>query len=460
MQTALRPYATAGVALAGASVIAVSPISVTPTAVQEVRDAAVHLSALENPIEVFTPIIQQAIKNLQAAGQTVIDDPAPILAQIIANQIGNIAGLPAAIEDQIGVIPNVPQILGDALTDGVANVGVVSDVVQTLLQNVITTFTSTGEGTLLGQLQTALDDVQNNDLGGAFSTLFGAGLLAALPALEAVFGVAPVLLQPLDVAQQLFPIVGGPLADTEAALNALQQNVLVLGLSALNPVFNGGTALGSAVSEAIDAAQAGDPEAAFNSLLTGAGLTTKALLDGLADDNGFGLIPALQSLREAIAQAITPPAAAADAMSSVAALPSATAKSITLTAPLEKAPASNPGASSADDASGSGGVATTDPGTATKGSSADTTSTDTRGDVKGGNLFTPGGSTSKGGKHRATDGASFGQELRDAAAKTFKGLTGLVGSKSGTSTAGVGESGSGSSGSSSSSGSGSGSGSK
>ena len=40
MQSALRPYATAGVALVGASVIAVSPVTVTPTAAHEVRDAA------------------------------------------------------------------------------------------------------------------------------------------------------------------------------------------------------------------------------------------------------------------------------------------------------------------------------------------------------------------------------------------------------------------------------------
>ena len=39
MQAALRPYATAGVALVGASVIAVSPVIATPTALEEARDA-------------------------------------------------------------------------------------------------------------------------------------------------------------------------------------------------------------------------------------------------------------------------------------------------------------------------------------------------------------------------------------------------------------------------------------
>jgi len=59
MQAALRPYATAGVALVGASVIAVSPVIATPTALEEARDAAVHLSALVNPIDAFRPVFDE-----------------------------------------------------------------------------------------------------------------------------------------------------------------------------------------------------------------------------------------------------------------------------------------------------------------------------------------------------------------------------------------------------------------
>src|SRR4051794_38707174 len=61
MQLALRPYATAGVALVGASVIAVSPVTVTPTAVQEVRDDAVYLAASVDPIAVFRELIQTTV---------------------------------------------------------------------------------------------------------------------------------------------------------------------------------------------------------------------------------------------------------------------------------------------------------------------------------------------------------------------------------------------------------------
>ena len=69
MQAALRPYATAGVALVGASVIAVSPVTLTPTAVQEVRASAVRLSSLVNPIDVFAPLIESAIAKSRPLGR-------------------------------------------------------------------------------------------------------------------------------------------------------------------------------------------------------------------------------------------------------------------------------------------------------------------------------------------------------------------------------------------------------
>ena len=53
------------------------------------------------------------------------------------------------------------------------------------------------------------------------------------------------------------------------------------------------------------------------------------------------------------------------------------------------------------------------------------TPTNNKGNFKGGNLFVPGGTAAKGDRHRADNGPSFGQGLRDAAEKTIKGLTGL-----------------------------------
>ncbi|BBX91174.1 hypothetical protein H5U98_07955 [Mycolicibacterium boenickei] len=81
MQLALRPYAAAGVALAAASVIAVTPAITPPT---QVQTRAVQMTALDNPIEVFTPVFDQAsaLVQLMIANETAT--PAPLLNAIIA----------------------------------------------------------------------------------------------------------------------------------------------------------------------------------------------------------------------------------------------------------------------------------------------------------------------------------------------------------------------------------------
>ena len=71
MQSALRPYVTAGVALVGASAIAVSPVTVPPSAVEKVQDAAVELSALNNPIDTLRPIFEQALREAREVGATI-----------------------------------------------------------------------------------------------------------------------------------------------------------------------------------------------------------------------------------------------------------------------------------------------------------------------------------------------------------------------------------------------------
>ncbi len=112
----------------------------------------------------------------------------------------------------------------------------------------------------------------------------------------------------------------------------------------------------------------------------------------------------------------------------MAKVPGGAARSLTLTAPVEKsAPAPESGTTPGDEKTGSGtvDVGTAVPSAGTKDSSGEVTPTDNKGNLKGGNLFVPGGTAAKGGRHRADNGASFGQGLRDAAEKTVKGLTSL-----------------------------------
>jgi hypothetical protein len=113
LNLALRPYVTAGIALVGASVIAVTPVTAPPPAMQS---HSIQLSAaIDNPIEVFTPVFNQASTVIQNAIQAEIDDPFPILVGLagklaadgrtlgeIANALGQsysglLAGLPGAL---------------------------------------------------------------------------------------------------------------------------------------------------------------------------------------------------------------------------------------------------------------------------------------------------------------------------------------------------------------------------
>jgi hypothetical protein len=221
---------------------------------------------------------------------------------------------------------------------------------------------------------------------------------------------------------------------------------------------------GDTLSGLVNAVQNGDPEAAFNAIVNGAAAATTGVLDGAV--GSFGIAAGLQSLREAIADAITnpsfpPPAEAADSLTKA---PSPAAQSFTLTAPLmELAPSPKAGAASGEEKAGSGAVdvGTVDPTSGAKDSTGEVTPTKTTDILKGGNLFVPGSTTTKGGRHRADTG-NFAQGLRDGVEKTIKGLTGLgreKKSESSSSTATSGESASSGSGSGDS-GSGGGEGSK
>src|SRR3954468_3845625 len=96
MNAAVRPYATAGVALLGASVIAISPLAPSMPGAQEmqrtVSSVGVELSAVVNPIENWIQVFQKSAANLDAIGQQIAASPAPILKQIVVNQM-------AAFED-------------------------------------------------------------------------------------------------------------------------------------------------------------------------------------------------------------------------------------------------------------------------------------------------------------------------------------------------------------------------
>ena len=94
MQLTMKPYVTVGVALVGASVIAVAPIA--PRA--DLHLPAVNLTAsIDNPITVFTPVVNAAGDLIRETLQAEFADPFPILRQIFANQEYTVRQLLAAV---------------------------------------------------------------------------------------------------------------------------------------------------------------------------------------------------------------------------------------------------------------------------------------------------------------------------------------------------------------------------
>ena len=99
MQLALRPYVTAGIALVGASVIAVSPIVPSHS---EVHLPAVNLTAsIDNPFQVFAPVVNAAGNWITSTIQSEITNPFPILQQIATNQITTAAGVLEAVRRRL-----------------------------------------------------------------------------------------------------------------------------------------------------------------------------------------------------------------------------------------------------------------------------------------------------------------------------------------------------------------------
>lgn len=114
LRLALRPYVTAGIALVGASVIAVTPVAAPPP---DVHTHAVQLSAtaIDNPIEVFSPVFEKAGAAVRDAIQAKVDDPFPIVFGLIGKAMADgetLGGIASALgELGAGIATDFPPAL-------------------------------------------------------------------------------------------------------------------------------------------------------------------------------------------------------------------------------------------------------------------------------------------------------------------------------------------------------------
>ena len=268
------------------------------------------------------------------------------MAQIIRNQINGVGNIGAALEAQIGVLPQSPQLLGQAVANQLGALGDLAGVGQTFVENLTDVLLGSGPGTVQGQLQQALDFLNQGEFGQAFQFLAVLPLLPilgnGLTNIELIPPLIAALQQPLADAATLFPVAAGPLANAQAALGVLGDplNALIIGVGALTAVAGVADAAGNTLGGLIDAAQNGDPEGAFNTVVTQAAAGTSALLGGVLDPQ-FGLIAGLNGLRAAIAAAITTPSFPSPAaITDVTKAPGGAAQTFALTTAQEKAPES------------------------------------------------------------------------------------------------------------------------
>ncbi|MGW4099018.1 hypothetical protein [Mycobacterium sp. NPDC004974] len=258
MHLAIRSTLTAGIALAGAGAIAVSPISPVaapvadaPVAIPHSSWAPVELTALADgllqdpsltdPLTEWLGVFGTTFDNAAKIGGQMAADPFPILQQVIANQMAN------------------GQLLASSL-DAAA-------------MSYISFFTSDEDYKLKFLARMALDYLESGDVAGVASV------------------VTSVVFRLFAFANPLLNIMQLPLRTGQNVMNALSavpDLMMPLGLGVLNPVEGAINAFGDSAQHVLNAVNAGDPAAAFSSLINTPAVLTDAILNGYLSDMGAG----------------------------------------------------------------------------------------------------------------------------------------------------------------------------
>lgn len=245
---AARASIATGVAVLGASVLVVSPVAPPVPDLPDLRVPAVHsvateLTALVNPIEVLTPIFQQAFQNAGALGQQLLHAPAEVAQQIITQQLGTVAELLriASVfgEQFVAAVGDAPAKLQQAI--GQISAGQITAGLNTLVEIVLTPVTG--------------------------------------PVLEAIFTGSGPLVDLVDVLQDTFKFVPG--VSNVVGLLADPDFLLTVGLGPLQSAYALTGAIGGTAETLIAAARAGDPAAFVNGVTNGVADVVSAVLDRL-----------------------------------------------------------------------------------------------------------------------------------------------------------------------------------
>ncbi len=279
---AARASIATGVAIVGASVLVASPVAPPVpdlSDVPAVNSVATELTALVNPIEVLTPIFQQAFENAGALGQQLLHAPAEVAQQIITGQLSTVSEL-----------IRIAGVFGEQF--------------------------ATALGDAPAMLQHAIGQISAGQITAGLNTLAEIVLTPVSgPILEAIFTGSGPLVDLVDVLSQSLRFVPG--VSNAVELLADPDFLLTVGLGPLQSIYALNTAVGGTAETLVGAAKAGDPIAFVNGVTNGVADITSAVLDRLLNPGtppyGYdrGLIAAVIEAGKMIVQALVSPAPAA-----------------------------------------------------------------------------------------------------------------------------------------------------
>ncbi|WP_149447684.1 hypothetical protein [Mycolicibacterium sp. P9-22] len=237
MQLTMKPYVTVGVALVGASVIAVAPIA--PRA--DLHLPSVNLAAsIENPITVFTPVVNAAGDLIRETLQAEFADPFPILRQIFANQQFTVSKLLQAINAGGAALTDLVQGLPAALNaaGAIARTGDINGAIDSLVASGLNPILSfiTGVSTPLQQALERPFAVGQELVAAAFES--GLALTVALAqtfiGIGFPVGTTPVLQNLVSVTESVLKSIGT--LNPINIINAVQNGVADVLLNAITHV--------------------------------------------------------------------------------------------------------------------------------------------------------------------------------------------------------------------------------
>ncbi|WP_160110844.1 hypothetical protein [Mycolicibacterium houstonense] len=255
MQLAARSYLTAGVALVGAGAIAVSPLAPPAPDVQvpaiDASSAAVNLTAAANPLQLWADVIGATVENLGGLGEQFSADPAPILRQIIANQLHS---------------ANILATSTQKLAEGLA---------LALDPNYFMSFPAA--------LKQSFELIAAGDLQGGLSTLPTSILMLGLPLLDFVGN---------QWAPGAWSVIAQPFTNLANLVTKLPEGTPALLLNGLiSPLAATAAASGYTLENLVSAATDGDAIGFVSALVNSPATITGALLNGFEIDNGDGMPP-------------------------------------------------------------------------------------------------------------------------------------------------------------------------